>query len=369
MPGRYGFHDLLRAYAGELAHTHDSPWVRHSAIGRLLDHYLHTAHHAAMLIEPYYDPLALAPAEPGVVGNQVTTAADALSWFDAEYGALLAAVHLAADAGFGARAWQLVWSLSDFLLRGGLWHEQARMCEAGLKAARCAGDITGQAHCLHRLAAGYTRSGRFHDAGPLLEQALQLFETMADQFGQAYVHGMLGVLANRQQHTTAALGHFVRALDLYRAADHPGQVMVLNDIGYTHALLGDHPQALAFCEQALAVIRELGASNWENAVWDSLGYVHHHLGDHQQAITCYQRSLDLSRELADRWNEAATLDHLGDTYHTLGDTAAAHRAWTQALRIFGEIDHPDGDPLRAKLHSHSARVGKVDSQDRCSDPT
>jgi DNA-binding SARP family transcriptional activator len=353
-PGRYGFHDLLRAYAGELAHTHDSPSARHAAIGRLLDHYLHTAHHAAMLIEPYYDPLALAPAEPGVVRDQLTTAAEALSWFDTEHGVVLAAVQLAADAGFSARAWQLVWSLSDFLLRGGLWHEQARICGTGLKAARDAGDITGQAHCLHRLAVGYTRSGRLHDAGPLLEQALRLFETMGDQFGQAYVHGMLGLLANRQQHTAAALGHFVRALDLYRAADHPGQVMVLNDIGYTHALLGDYPQALDFCEQALAVIRELGASNWENAVWDSLGYVHHQLGDHQQAITCYQRSLDLSGELADRWNEAATLDHLGDTYHSLGDTAAAHRAWTQALRIFGEIDHPDGDRLRAKLHSHRA---------------
>jgi len=351
-PGRYGFHDLLRAYAAELAHTHDGPLARHAAVSRLLDHYLHAAHHAATLIEPYYDPLALDAAEPEVAGPQLTTAAEALGWFDAEHGALLAAVQLAAGAGFGARAWQLVWSLSDFLLRGGLWHEQARMCATGLEAARCAGDITGQAHCLHRLAVGYTRSGRFHDAGPLLEQALQLFETIGDQFGQAYVHGMLGLLANRQQHTRAALGHFMRALDVYRAADHPGQAMVLNDIGYAHALLGNYPQALACCEQALAVIRELGASNWENAVWDSLGYVYHQLGDHQQAITCYQRSLDLSRELADRWNEAATLDHLGDTYKSLGDTAAAHRAWTQALRIFDEIDHPDGDRLPAKLRSH-----------------
>ena len=361
-PARYGFHDLLRAYAAELAHTHDGPQARHAAVSRLLDHYLHAAHHAAMLIEPYYDPLALDAAEPGVTGPQLTTAAEALGWFDAEYGALLAAVQLATGAGFGARAWQLVWSLSDFLLRGGLWHEQARMCEAGLEAARCAGDTTGQAHCLHRLAVGYTRSGRFHDAGPLLEQALQLFETIGDQFGQAYVHGMLGLLANRQQQTAAALGHFMRALDFYRAADHPGQAMVLNDIGYAHALLGNYPQALACCKQALAVIRQLGASNWENAVWDSLGYVYHQLGDHQQAITCYQRSLDLSRELADRWNEAATLDHLGDTYKSLGDTTAAHRAWTQALSIFDEIDHPDGDGLLAKLHSPPGPATKQPSR-------
>jgi tetratricopeptide (TPR) repeat protein len=321
-------------------------------VGRLLDHYLHTAHHAAMLIEPYYDPLPLAPAAPGAVVDQLATAAGAQGWFGAGHRALLAAVQLAAGAGFGARAWQLVWSLSDFLLRGGLWHEQARICQAGLEAARHAGDVTGQAHCLHRLAVGYTRSGRFHDAGPLLKQALRLFETTGDQIGQAYVHGMLGLLANRQQQTPTALRHFMRALDLYRAANHPAQAMVLNDIGWTYALLGNYPQALAFCEQALAVIGELGASNWENAVWDSLGYVHHQLGDHQRAITCYQRSLGLSRELADRWNEAATLDHLGDTYYGLGDTAAAYRAWTQAVRIFGEIDHPDGDRLAAKLYSH-----------------
>jgi len=348
-PGRYRFHDLLGAYATELAQTHDSGGARHAAVGRLLDHYLHAAHHAAMLIEPYYDPLALAPAEPGVVEDQLTTAAGALGWFDAEHCALLAAVQLAANAGFGLHAWQLVWSLSNFLLRSGLWHEQARICKAGLKAARCAGDVTGQAHCLHRLAVGYTRSGCVRDAGPLLKQALQLFETIGDQFGQAYVHGMLGMLAVRQQHTAVALGHFMRALGLYRAAGHPGQALVLNDIGYTHALLGNYSQALACCEQALAMIRELGASNWESLVWDSLGYVHHQLGDHQRAITCYQRSVDHSRKLADRWYEAEALDHLGDAYHSLGDTAAAHRAWAQALRIFGEIDHPDGGPLRAKL--------------------
>jgi hypothetical protein len=41
-PGRYAFHDLLRAYAGEQACAVDSDSVRRSATGRVLDHYLHT---------------------------------------------------------------------------------------------------------------------------------------------------------------------------------------------------------------------------------------------------------------------------------------------------------------------------------------
>jgi hypothetical protein len=38
-PGRYTLHDLLRAYATEQTHTNDTDTDRHTAIGRLLDHY------------------------------------------------------------------------------------------------------------------------------------------------------------------------------------------------------------------------------------------------------------------------------------------------------------------------------------------
>src|SRR6266705_3326377 len=67
-PGRYTFHDLLRAYAAELARAHDSDQRRDAAIRRLLGHYLHTAHRAATLMESSLVPVAsvaLVPAQPG----------------------------------------------------------------------------------------------------------------------------------------------------------------------------------------------------------------------------------------------------------------------------------------------------------------
>src|SRR4029453_13547956 len=51
-PGRYTLHDLLRAYATDLAHTHDTDPQRHAATHRLLDHYLHTAYTADRLLNP-----------------------------------------------------------------------------------------------------------------------------------------------------------------------------------------------------------------------------------------------------------------------------------------------------------------------------
>src|SRR5262249_28319741 len=52
VPGRFGFHDLLRAYATELAETHDTDDERRAARQRMMDHYLHTAHTAHLLLQP-----------------------------------------------------------------------------------------------------------------------------------------------------------------------------------------------------------------------------------------------------------------------------------------------------------------------------
>src|SRR5262249_7582201 len=64
-PGRYAFHDLLRAYAADLAHRIDTDQQRHTATARILDHYLHTAYTANRLLSPARDPLTLTPPAPG----------------------------------------------------------------------------------------------------------------------------------------------------------------------------------------------------------------------------------------------------------------------------------------------------------------
>jgi hypothetical protein len=51
-PGRLAMHDLLRAYAAELADRHDSKSQQRAALTRLLDHYLHTAAAATQALFP-----------------------------------------------------------------------------------------------------------------------------------------------------------------------------------------------------------------------------------------------------------------------------------------------------------------------------
>ena len=359
-PGRYAFHDLLRAYAAEQARDRDDDGARRAAVGRLLDHWLHTACAAAALLDPFFAPEPAGPPLPGVVLGAPATAEEALRWFTAEHATLLASVSLAARSGLAGHAWRLAWALSTFLLRRGRWEDQARAGRAALDAARRAGDVAGEAHALLLLALGDARSGR-RDAAPAFRESLRLLDAVGGYHrSQATGHSSLIWIAEQQERYGDMLDHAERALGLSRAAgDQTLEIMSLNDVGYSHARLGNYGQAIAYCGQALAGSRAAGERNWESAAWDSLGYIHHQLADHQRAITCYERSLDLCRELADRYNEAGTLDRLGDVHHSAGDARAARWAWTQALRLLDELGHPDSDRVRAKVSVPGARLPAV----------
>jgi len=149
-----------------------------------------------------------------------------------------------------------------------------------------------------------------------------------------------------------ALEHSRQALELSTAAgDRTGQAIALNAVGWFHAMLGDHRQALSYCGQALKLHQgqELGYPKLEAATLDSLGYAHHHLGDHAESVACYQRALDLYREVGDRWGQAETLGHTGDVCHATGDRQRARRAWEEALAILEDLQHADAGQIRAKL--------------------
>ena len=70
-PGRFASHDLLRAYAAELTQSEDSADERRAAIGRMLDHYLHTAASAALQLHPTRRPVTLVSATPGATPEYI----------------------------------------------------------------------------------------------------------------------------------------------------------------------------------------------------------------------------------------------------------------------------------------------------------
>lgn len=358
LPGRYAFHDLLRAYAAELAQQHDSDTDRRTALLRLLDHYLHTAHSAARLISPQHDPVSLDPARPGVVPELVVDDEHAVAWFADHQQVLLASVRVAADAGFDGHTWSIARTLTSFLDMRAHWHDLARTQEAALAAAVRLGDQPAQAYAHRILGRALARLGSYDDARLHYQGSLAICGELDDYTGQAHTHLNLAWLLEQQCDHRAAIEHARRAHDLYRTAGHrAGQGSALNQVGWYHAQLGDYEAALAHCQQALNLQHETGHRYGQASTWHSLGFAHHHLGHHQQAAACYGHALNLHRETGDRYREAETLSHLADSRFATGDVAAARTAWQQAVALLDQIDHPDAARVRTKLDGTKTRHG------------
>ena len=352
VPGRYAFHDLLRAYAADQARNTDSEPERRAAADRVLDHYLHSASGAALVLSPARERIALAPPSPGAVPEPPADHRQALAWFEAEHQVLLAVVTLADSSGSGTHAWQLPWAMMPFLDNRGHWQEWAATQRTALAAATRAGDTTGQAVSSRLLASACAELGDHDQALGHYASSLRLYRRLGNRLGEARIHLDLSILAEHQGRCADALDHAEQALRLCQATgDKAGEAGMLNSVGWCHGLLGDYQQARAFCRQALTLNADVGDRSTEGRAWDSLGYAEHHLGNLGEAATCYERALSIAREVGDRWFEAEALTHLGDTRHAVGQLAQAREAWQQALAIHDDIQHPDADKVRAKLAS------------------
>jgi DNA-binding SARP family transcriptional activator/tetratricopeptide (TPR) repeat protein len=361
VPGRYAFHDLLRAYAAEQARHAGSDAARREATGRMLDHYLHTAARAARLLIPSKEPVVLAPPRPGAAAGQPADHSQALAWFEAEHQVLLAAVTLAAGSGFDSHAWQLPWAMSSFLQPRGHWQENAATQRTALAAATRLGDTAAQALSGRLLANACLDLGDYDQARGHYASSLTLAQQLGNRLGEAKTHHnlaelaerqgrSLGDLAQRQGRYADALGHAEQALRLYQAiGDKTNEAEELNEVGWCHDLLGDYQQARAFSRQALTLSAEIGDRWVEGEAWETLGYAEHHLGNLAEAAACYQRALGILREAGDRFHEAEILTHLGDNHHAAGELTQAREAWQQALAILEGLQHSDADQVRAKL--------------------
>ncbi|MEV0568112.1 BTAD domain-containing putative transcriptional regulator [Dactylosporangium sp. NPDC050588] len=350
-PGRFCLHDLLRAYAAEQAAVHDAAPGHRLAVHRLLDHYLHTADAAARLLDPARGPRRLGDPQPGTTVPRPQTRGEALAWFDAERDPLLAAVRLAADAGFDGHTWRLAAAVTTFLDWRGRWHELAAVHETALRAQLRGRsrtqppvvDHAGLGDTACALGRTYARIGRYEDAEHHLGAAMWVHEQAGDTAGLARAGYHLGGLALRLRRFPQALTLTEEALRRFdRLGDRIWRARALNATGWIHGHLGEHRQALQRCREALTETIELDDRHGEAGAWDAVGHAHHRLGDPRQAIACYGHALRAYLELGDRSGEAAVLAHLADAHDDDADpvTAAEHRR--RGLSILSTLDPAPG---------------------------
>jgi DNA-binding SARP family transcriptional activator/tetratricopeptide (TPR) repeat protein len=344
-PGRYGFHDLLRAYATEFVHTSDSEDVRHEAVHRMLDHYLHTAALAVRILRPQQAvPVVLDPIRDGVTVAEVRTEPAAAAWFAAEHTALHALVELAARSGFDAFTYRLADTLTSTLWYGGArWLGGPSLYQTALAAARRLGDPLGLALSHRAFAVLHLTHDRLDDAEAQLVAALGFAEEIGDLGLQADIHQGIAKVNEGMRRHVVQREHTEIALDLFRAVGNQiGVANSYNNLAWCLTELGDYERAVTLCKQAFELFEDFPDRKSEANTWDTLGYASRHLGHHEEAVACYRRALELHRQINSRVPEAHAYRKIGDIRYDRGAFDEARVEWRRAMDIFSELGLPGG---------------------------
>ncbi|MFG2197106.1 NB-ARC domain-containing protein [Streptomyces sp. NPDC048639] len=229
-PGRYRFHDLVRAYARTIAQSPAD--AQDQSLQRILDHYLHTAEAAdRQLRNSGTQPAvttALTTSTP-----EINSAQDALAWLRTEKTNLLAYDQHTANHGRPEQALQFSAALRVFLRQEGD-RRATSLHAAAVAAARSIRDQSEEAHALQRLFGAHCATGDYAAAAGAVEQALGLYRALADESGVADALHNLGQARRLTGDYAAAASIAQQALGQYRVlGDRHGEARARRSAGST----------------------------------------------------------------------------------------------------------------------------------------
>ena len=372
-PGRYGMHDLLRAYARELAAGKDAEAERRSALIRLFDYGLHAAGTAMDTLYPAERHLRPPVSPTATPCPPLDEPAAARSWLNNERATLVALATCPAEHGSPGHVAKLAPVLFRYLDAGGHYDDAAAVCTQALQAARLAGDPAAEASALLCLGSASWRLSRYDDAATLLQQATGIFRNTGDRVGEARAVGNLGIVESCRGRHDLAQSHHRQVLALTRAGgDRLGEARALDNLAGVLCQQDDYDGAAVHQMAALAIYRELGDQHGEAGILCGLGAVACLQERYQQAAWHLRQAITVSRTAGDRLCEARALGNLGVIEWRQGRYQQAVERQQAAVAAFRETGdrageagalNACGEALLAAGHPGQARAAHLNALD------
>jgi DNA-binding SARP family transcriptional activator len=381
--GRYRLHDLTRAFALQVCFHTDSETVRQAAVGRLIAHYVTTAHRADRLAHPHRRalplPLPFPLKEESLCPLMFSSADEASVWLTVERANLVAVARTAA-AEHPEYAALFPSVLARSLKLWGAWDIAAELFEAAVPALRASADRSalaqtltdhadllaqrnhgealrratealsiyedlhdtqGSADALFQMGRAHLAAGHGDTALRVLEQSLALYREAGDRSGEADCLNVEGMVLYYAGQYGEAL-HRVQLMEtIYEELPDPyGLAQALNNRGELHYLQRRYADARDCYERSLILMRQHGGRP-DLAILDvNLGAVHQAVGETDRALAYFQRALAAHRASGDALGEADVLISLGTTYAQSGRRGEALLHLTMAERVATSIDNP-----------------------------
>ncbi len=337
-PGRHGTHDLLAAYAAEVAGRDSSPSALDSARDRLLRWYVDLAAEAVDRLYPDVVRLA-APSRPAFA---LPPGLDPMAYLTAEHANLVAAIHAAATAGPLPVAVRLADALRAYLSQRAPRAEWVAVATAALAAATSAGDACGQAAAHLSLAHEAVATSRLSDAQEHYRRALALSTAAGWLDAQAAIHSNLGVLDARSGRLAEAIDHHETSLALHRQARKTTGIAVnLGNLGGVYHRLGRLQDAATVMREALDIHLRADAAGGQAMQHNNLSIIMRELGETGSALRHAEQAVRLYQVLGSAVGEGMALCNLAEAHRQAGRYATALDLARTALELPPLADHQE----------------------------
>ncbi|TCO45660.1 tetratricopeptide repeat protein [Kribbella antiqua] len=378
-PDRYRFHDLIRAYARELAEDSLTTAERDAGLERILRFYTGFAWACQFLTHPASPRLALATTliEPVPA---LADAMSALQWLDVEQRNVMERYHQAAASSLAGSALfpELTLALFGYHESRSRWVEMRELClgavdlalkldlpmaaawlehdsaipevENGtLEAAtthlfralamfRELSDGQGQARCCTSLTHVLGRLDRIDEALELGAEALVLSQQLGDRTIEGVSHIALGGLYDRKGDYELADQAFQRGIALAReSGDLRSLVKRYLNAGFSNLLVGRLQDALEPLFLSLETARRAGNEDLQSQALQCLAAVYASQAEYDEARRYIERAMILVRHLGNRVREGCLILELGKVRAAAGDSAAAIEHLTAAVAVLHDI--------------------------------
>ncbi|MFF2953049.1 tetratricopeptide repeat protein [Kitasatospora sp. NPDC057965] len=327
--GRWSMHDLVRAYADELAQR--QPSVAGAALARLLTFYENTTLDAATHLTPR------------IRGNpeRFCGRVEALRWLDTEHANLLGAVQAAHSVGRHTLPLRLSAGLVDYQELRRLHEDQLTMCRIARDSAEAVGDDTHIAGTWINLGIAFNGLRRFEDAETAFRTALQAFQGLGDDHNESVAWENLGVVLGHQGRYEDAEEAHRAALTIHRRLGNPHtEAASWNSLGSTLSALERDAEAETAFFTALAGFQCLGDRAREATVWGNLGIALQQRGESTAAVEATERAVAMFDEVGDHHQHAEALGNLATALEAAGrdisEVRAVREAAAEAYRRAGD---------------------------------
>ncbi|SEK93526.1 AfsR/SARP family transcriptional regulator [Streptacidiphilus jiangxiensis] len=332
VPGRYGFHDLIRLYCRAPGHW-DADEYR-TALDRLLAHYERDAEQAAARLRRSPRAATATAGKPDERGEEA-----ALAWMRTERENLLAFARFALAGGRlprrRASGIALALALAPLLHQEGPLPDAVALLRQAAEAARAGGDRLGRAECLTELGRIHMQRGEFTEAQRAHTDALELYRAQGERLGEAGAIYESGTVHLFTGHYATALPLLERSLELFgEMGSELGQANALFQLGRAYRLTGDLAKGGASGARALRLYVAMGKRWGEGHVLCDLARVHQLGGDLRAAVELGERGLAAFQAIDNQLGAATACQALGRIHHDLGELDAAAELFGRALRLF-----------------------------------